>query len=735
MFLRFGVLLVLFLGCSLSINGQSIKKLKSEADAFYKHEKYSRALAKYYSVQYRKPDDMGVRTRIGACSYYTNKPEQAKKYLHYVLENDKSPNAETYLYLAKTYQGELNFSEAIKFYKFYLRNIKDNHKDRNWVKTEIRRCASGLRLVAKDQLAIVENLGETVNGPGDDFAPMLSPNFGDKIYFSSARPGNRGGLRDEKGLRDEQFGKYKADMFSTQVVNGAWTATSPLNPVLNSARHEIILGFGDGGKLLHYFKGPTLFSGELLVDTFKVDAAGPNSGYLNSPMNGEAGDGTPFFVNDSTIIFSSFREGGFGGRDLYITKYSYTGQWSRPLNLGPVINSPYDETTPFLSQDGRTLYFSSNTTNSMGGLDVFKSTFDDFKEQWSTPENMGIPINSAADDAYFKLSRDGYKGFFSSDRIDGEGMRDIYVAYFRSPNREQLVAMTPTLFSDVREYKLQKQSGVSVAMETPKSEVGTVSTITSRNYTEDEITEYKFKPLFYNKDEQILTNTNTQELNKVARLLIQYPQLRLVVTSNSDGGTPKNFDLYFSLKRGEEVVTYLTDHGVKPGSITVKGCGINYPIAKIETESGFNAQALRLNRRIDLEILNTTGLPIRIKKEEPVVNQRIESKSDDYYRTAIQGLSYKVQVAAIKQMYNGAILTEYPDPMVEMTGEDEYYKYTVGLYQTFSSANELRKDLIRQGVTDAFIVPYVNGVRVNKDDSKIYSAAYPDLLNFLEKTE
>ena len=122
MFLRYGILFALVLSGSFCAYGQSLKKLKSEANAFFKQEKYSRALAKYYSIQYRKPDDMGVRTRIGACSFHTNKPSQAKKYLHYVLENDKSPSTETYLYLAKTYQAELNFKEAVKFYKLYLKN-------------------------------------------------------------------------------------------------------------------------------------------------------------------------------------------------------------------------------------------------------------------------------------------------------------------------------------------------------------------------------------------------------------------------------------------------------------------------------------------------------------------------------------------------------------------------------------------------------------------------------------
>ena len=208
-----------------------------------------------------------------------------------------------------------------------------------------------------------------------------------------------------------------------------------------------------------------------------------------------------------------------------------------------------------------------------------------------------------------------------------------------------------------------------------------------------------------------------------------------MLTSNSEGGAPANFDMYFSVKKGEEASEYLIVNGVNPRNILVKGCGANYPMAKAESESGFNTQALRLNRRVDIDILNTTGLPIRINMEYPVVNNRIKAEAATAYKTSIQGLSYKVQIAAIKQMYNGGILTQYRDGMVESDGSSSYYRYSVGLYQTFSSADQLRIDLIRQGVTDAFVVPYVNGVRVDRDDSKIYSAAYPDLLNFIEKTD
>lgn len=715
---------------------QSPKKMKVEADAFFKHQKFRKALTKYQNIQYSRPNDMEIRLMIGACNYFINKTDLAKKHLHYVLENSKKTNSDAFFYLARTYHAEMNFSEAVKFYKLYLKNIKDSHENRDWIKDEIRRCATGMKIVVMDQLAIVENLGDNVNSREDDFAPTLSPNFDDKIYFSSSRKGNRGGLRNREGLKDDKFGSFNSDMFSTQIINGAWTATSPLNPTLNTSQNDVVQGFDQAGSVLYYFKGPDLFSGQIFTDTFsnESDSKPIFANDFKSPMIVENGDGFPQFFNDTILLFASARPGGYGGKDLYLSRFT-NGRWEQAQNLGPVINSKYDETTPFLSNDGRTLYFSSNNLNSMGGFDVFKSTFDDAAERWSVAENLGIPINSAGDDAFFKLSRDGYKGYFSSDRKEGQGQRDIYVAYFKNQNRAQLIASTPIVFSEVRAYKKRKQSGVSVAMQTPNSGEGTISTISAPQFTEDEITAYNIAPLFYSKDGNIVDYKNKTILNKVARLMIQYPQLKLILTSHSGGGAPVNFDKYFSIKKAEEVSEYLIENGVSPRNITVKGCGANYPIAKMESESGFNAQAKKLNRRVDIDLLNTTGLPIRINKENPVVNNSIKDQQNSIYKTAIQGLSYKVQIAAIKQMYNGRILESYPDAMVESEGSNAYYKYTVGLYQNYSGAEQLRKDLIRKGVTDAFIVPYVNGVRVNRDDSKIYSAAYPDLLIFIRNSE
>ncbi len=724
-------LFLIFLG-SFGVTGtaQSVKKLKEKAAAFIKHEKYQEALQPLLEVQYRQSNDLGTRLNIGICYYELNRLSDSQKYLKYVLDNDKSPDPKTFLYLGKLYHANLQFKDAVGFYKLFLKSTK-KHPLAKSVKDDIRRCGRGLRLEVQERNAFVENMGDKVNSSYDDFGPVLSPNYDSKIYFTSSRPGNQGGLRNKEGRRDDTYGHYNTDMFATSVVNGEWTATTPLNPLINSPRHDMVLGFDRRGTMLYFFKGPSLFSGEVLVDTFQAkDERALNDDRFVSPMITENGDGYPHFFNDTVLIFSSYRKGGYGGSDLYISLMQ-NGRWMPAKNLGPRVNSAYDEITPFLATDGRTLYFSSNSAQGIGGFDIYRAAFDDVSEQWSTAENVGLPINSAGDDAYFKLSADGLKAYFSSSRKDGLGQQDLYVAYFKSQRNEQLSTSMPNTFAEVRSYK-QQQSNSGYVLETPNTGQGTISTVPGApQYREDEIIKYEINPIYYTPDDKVLIPSNLKELNKVARLLLDFPQLKLVMASHSDGSTPPAFDLYFSAKRAEQAAEYLIEQGVNAANITIVGCGASYPQALNELESGANELGQRLNRRIEFAIQNTAGLPLRITYAAPRISQYMVSPEGEYYRAAVKGLSYKVQIAAIGQMYNGDLVTRYPDAMAEHRSRTNLYQYTVGLYQTYASAEQLVQDLKRQGITDAFVVPYINGMRVSRDDTKVYAAAYPDLLNFL----
>ncbi len=729
------MLALLFSMSCTCLSAQSWKKLKSDADEYFQKENYKEALKRYADIQINRPQDLDIRLQMGICYYHTNNTPNAKKYLTFILDNDKNPDDEVFYYLGKTYHAELQFKKAIHFYKSYLKSIKENHPLRASVKDAIRRCAYGLQIAYQDQIALVENLSEKVNTSFDDFGPILSPNYDDKLYFSSARPGNLGGLRDEKGLKDDRFGNYRTDMYSSLIINGEWTATAPLSSLINSPMHDVVLGFNEHGDVMYYFKGPNLYSGEILIDTFiENNKRSLYSDRFLSEMIAENGDGTPHFFNDSVFIFSSRRAEGYGGSDLYISKLKY-GYWTEAENLGPTINSEYDEITPFLALDGRTLYFSSNNLKSLGGFDVFKARYDDVSEDWSSPKNVGIPINSAGDDAYFKLSKTGLKGFFSSDRKDGFGQRDLFVAYFKKGKKEQQTPSNPSLFADVPDYKRMMALN-AVVLETQNTGVNTVTTIPpTAQYPEEEITDYEFVPLYYGTDDQILTTLNKKELNNVARLMTEFPLLKLLLTSNSDGSVSPKFDLFFSAKRAEKVAEYLVDLGVKKSNIIIKGCGANYQIAMNELESGPNPTGQRLNRRIDLTFLNDTGLPIRIIYKEPLVSKHMANDNWNFYQRSVKGLSYKIQIASIKQMYKGDLITTHLDPMVETSPDSDKYRYTVGLFQTFFAAEQLRRDLAKQGVSDSFVVPYVNGLRLDMEDSRIYSAAYPDLINFIEFVE
>ena len=129
------------------------------------------------------------------------------------------------------------------------------------------------------------------------------------------------------------------------------------------------------------------------------------------------------------LLFVSDREGGYGGRDIWMVKKLPNGNWTKPQNLGEPINTEYDEESPYLHPDGKTLYFSSVGHKSMGGFDIFKSTLN--KDlTWSAPVNIGYPINTVSDDLFFTPTVSGNNALFSSYRDEGKGDYDIYELKF-----------------------------------------------------------------------------------------------------------------------------------------------------------------------------------------------------------------------------------------------------------------------------------------------------------------
>ena len=330
-----------------------------------------------------------------------------------------------------------------------------------------------------------------------------------------------------------------------------------------------------------------------------------------------------------------------------------------------------------------------------------------------------MPINSPRDDHHFRLSRDGSLGYFSSSRVEGYGGQDLYMAYFKTQNLEQLISSTPPGFHTLAFKNLNLEPDGNY--------------VNSNDYVfKGEMGEFEVESIYYDSDDDLLNANNIAQLNEIIQLMGEYPQLKIELTGNSDNQDQSQFSLFFSIKRAEQVADYLIKSGVEPSNILLKGCGSNFPIAKNVFGDTPNLLGQRLNRRIDIKLFNIQRVPFNFILKKPNVEEGMIASKGVYYSKAIKGLSYKVQVAEIKQNYNSRIIVDYPDAMVESYADSKFYKYTIGLYQTFESANYLRKELQRQGITIAEVVPYIDGIRLSESESASQSASYPDLLNFMD---
>jgi len=688
------------------LSAQSPAALKRDGERAFATARWSEAQKLLAQYQESKPGDLSVLTKLGIALFHLRRGEEAKRYLEYVAtKSPNSKNPELFYYLASTLHGLSEWDKAIAAYKSYLRVSNARHPLRANAMDNIRRCVSGMQIKTNEQVALVENLGNQVNSIGDEFAPLPSLNYEDRIYFATARPGSIGGMRNDGGYEDTQRGHWCSDMFIARLATSGWELQGSLGGLLNTARFEVPLGFNADGQILYFFRGLTLYSGEIFADTAsKKDEYLLDSPPFRSPVKAEDGDTNPFFFNDHCIIFSSRRPGGQGGLDLWWTVWA-DSIWAEPANFGPLVNSPYDEDTPFLARNGSTLYFSSNRTEGMGGLDVYKTEFDPQKQTWLTPTNFGTPVNSPNDDAFFHLSLDGRTAFFASDRMGGLGQRDIYIAYFNEIQTEQ---------------QGEQVALAAFSLEPPKR----IETEAARNIA--------LPTLPYSSEKDILSPVNQKVVEQAASLARNFPQSTILVTLHSDNtGTQPKFDLYNGIKRAEIVGKALTELGVPASKIMLQSVGTGYPLALSVLEASPNPSAPGLNRRIEVSVTALEPLPIQVTIERPFVSELMKAPGATRWDESVTGLSYRVEAATSRQILTNDAIAMFSDLMIESQPGTGAYQYMVGMFKTYKEAALTLKEVQEQGFRAAAIVAYVNGRRVTKAEAVSLLKKFPDLASFV----
>jgi len=689
---------------SVNTSAQNPAEAKRNGEKAYALGHWQEAQTLLAQYQTAKPGDFDVLTKLGISLYQLRRGEEARRYLEYVAAKaPESKDPDRFYYLARVRHALGEWELAILAYKSFLKVCGERHPLRANAIDHIRRCVTGMQAIQNEQVALVENLGDRVNSAGDEFAPIPSVNHTDRIYFASARTGSMGGMRNDEGYEDTQRGHWCSDMFAARLANSGWELQGGLGGLLNTSRFEMPLGFNANGQILYFFRGFTLYSGEILADTAaRKDEYSIQAPAFKSPVIAEEGDCNPFFYNDLTILFASRRAGGYGGLDLWWTVWA-DSSWAAPVNLGPEVNSAYDEDMPFLAKDGLTLFFSSNRIASMGGLDIFKTVFDAKKRVWQNPESLGTPINSPENDAFYRLASDGRSAFFASDRLEGMGQRDLYIAYFKEAQPEQASELQTAAFS-------QADPNAGAAQEIAESLVPTLP---------------------YSSDKDVLSADNLKVVDQIAGLARQYTQTSVLVTIFTDASGQPKFDLYNGIKRGEIVGKALAERGVPANRILLRSVGPNYPIAREVLDATPNPAAPGLNRRIELQLTSLEPLPLRFRIEQPFVSEFMAAPGSKRLEDATTGLSYRVEATTTRQILTNDALAMFAELMIETQPGAGAYRYTAGVFKQHSEAAQLRKELIGQGFPEAIVIAYLNGIRISKAEAVALLKKYPDLAGYV----
>ncbi len=437
-----------------NLNAQNVNKnktLRQARKALYK-EKFVDAQNLFQQLVNAEPTNDIYNFEAGL-SYYFSTFQQTKAipFFEAALINSKEDTiVELLYYLGKSYQLNSEFEKSTETFKKFNNFIDYKskfgrilHSDIN---QEINNNTSGTNYLAEKNSKIfvekekthiknanifIENIGQNVNTLGREYAPVTH-HSGEVILFTSRR--NYKGNKLDKG----DLLPYE-DIYAAKKTENGWTLLTDKTELkkylpenVNTKKHDASITYAADGKTIFTYKKDAIWQSDYINESWsplKKLNDNINVNKFNVPSVTISSDGTVLF-------FVATKKDGMGGKDIYKSVKKPNGEWEIPTILTSNINTREDEDAPFLTQDGKTLYFSSKGHQTMGGYDIYKCEL--VNNEWTLAENIGIPFNSPADDIFFVVNNTYENGFLSSNRIEGYGDFDLFSFSTQCKNLENI---------------------------------------------------------------------------------------------------------------------------------------------------------------------------------------------------------------------------------------------------------------------------------------------------------
>jgi len=387
--------------------------VSAEGDMLF--EDYAEALPKYLNLIKIYPDNYNFYYRAGQC--YLNTPGEKQESISYLETavqhidpgyrkgkfNETSAPYDALYLLANAYRINNDLDKALETYNRFLKDVDTEVYDTILVRFQIQTCLNAREMMKRPVYVVEKNLGSTINGRFSEYNPVMSADENSLLF-----------------TRELQF--YDAVFWSVKI-NGQWTEPVNLTPQLGVDQDYYTSSLSPDGMTLLLYRIDT-YDGNIYMSRLEGDTWG-HVEKLNGNINTKYWESHATMTGDGKkIYFTSNRRESLGGLDIFVSERDSTGDWGPAVNLGPLINTGYNEETPFLANNGHTLFFSSRGHYNMGGYDIFRSDLD-ASGQWGVPVNLGYPVNTTDDDIFFMPLGTGNRGLMSRFSDDGAGRMDI----------------------------------------------------------------------------------------------------------------------------------------------------------------------------------------------------------------------------------------------------------------------------------------------------------------------
>lgn len=595
----------------------------------------------------REPNFVDALVEIAGIYYNSGAFEQAEVYLERVAKLDGDAGQKGLYGLAMAEIKQNKYGEAIPHLEGYLKS--------NTLKEDRRKAAAYFLAEATFREQALKNpvdfnlvrLPAEINSLEDsEYLPSFTADENTLVF-----------ARNVGGRQEDFFISYRDE-------EGNW---SPANPIssLNTDENDAGQTLSADGKLMVFTgcnRKDGLGSCDLYYSTYQADGTWTDPRNLGAPVNTKAWESQPSLAaNGNLLFFASRRAEGFGGSDLYASGRTASGGWTEPMNLGPIINTEKDDQSPFFHADGKTLYFMSMGHPGMGGFDLYKTVLGE-DNVWTTPSNLGYPINTENNEGALVVSLDGKTAYFATDNAS-TGVDSIGVGSQRSGSTDLFQFTLPTdaragVVTYVRARVLNADTNEPVAAAALFSDASTDKPFLKRRadiekgeflavlpsgktyalsveepgylfYSDRfELTEpasadepfellillqpiqeetataaVESKPIvlrnvLFETGSADLLQASMNEISRLKTLLEENPALRIRVQGHTDNAGDSAANLELSTRRAEAVKTALIEHGIDASRLESKGFGESNPMATNDTEKG-----RALNRRTEFLVL------------------------------------------------------------------------------------------------------------------------------------